>query len=317
MIDFRYHLISIVAVLLALSIGVVLGSGLVGEPLLEDIKSNVATLEKQLDERRAEIAALDSQISGHRQFAEEAAPYLLDGVLRATNVVLVEIDGVDGGVVRDMRESIGQAGGTVVTRIEINERVVLEDQTDRDSLALTLNSLVQDEPDVLRIELARTLGEMMAAAASDGRSGGSSATAAVNNLDSLLERLSTDDYITVETADEGRTVPLDAAFVIIGGADEEAPYDVGAFVTELSRAATSTTSPLLVSETGSSEWGMVLSILDDGEVRERVATATGVDDPVGRVATVLGLARAIDGEPDHYGRGSGASSIIPEPTAIP
>ena len=317
MIDFRYHLISIVAVLLALSIGVVLGSGLVGEPLLEDIKSNVATLEDQLDERRAEIARLDSQISGHNQFAEEATPYLIDGSLRGMNVVVVEIDGVEGGAVRDLRESVGQAGGTVVSRIEINERLALEDQTDRDSLALALNSLVQDDPDALRLDLAARLGNMLAAAASDGRSGGSSATAAVTELDALLERLATDDYITIESPDEGRVVPLDSAFIVIGGASEEARYDVAAFVTEFSGSLTSTGAPLVVSETGESKWGMVLAILDEGEVRDRVATVTDVDDPVGRVATVLGLARAIEGETDHYGRGSGASSIIPEPTADP
>lgn len=317
MIDFRYHLISIVAVLLALSIGVVLGSGLIGEPLLDDIKSNVAKLEGQLDERRAEIAELDSEISGQRRFAEEASPYLLGGALRGTDVVVIEVDPVEGGVVRDIRESIGQAGGTVVSRIEVNERVTLQDQTDRDSLALTLNVPIEDDPEALRVELARTLGEMMAAAATDGRSGGSSATAAVAALDELLGRLATDGYINVESADEGRIVPLDSAFVVIGGAPEEPPFDVAAFVTELSRAITSTEAPLLVAETSGSVWGMVLAVLDDGEVRDRVATAAAAEEVVGRVAAVMGLARAIDGEPDHYGRGSGTSSVIPAPTAEP
>lgn len=317
MIDFRYHLISIVAVLLALSVGVVLGSGLIGEPLLDDIKSNVASLEGLLDERRAEVAALNSELEGHQRFAQEAAPYLLNGALRATNVVVIEFDGVNGGAVRDLREAIGAAGGTVVSRIEINERVQLLDQTDRDSLALALDSIISDDPDALRAELARVLGERMAAAATDGRSGGSSATAAVADLDALLEQLAADDYITLESADEGRVVPLDAAFVVIGGSADEPSYDVASFVTEFSRALTSTEAALVVTETAGSTWGLILAILDDGGVRERVASAAAVNEPVGRVAAVMGLARAVEGQPDHYGPGSGASSMIPEPTVAP
>lgn len=317
MIDFRYHLISIVAVLLALSVGVILGSGLIGEPLLDDIKSNVSSLEDLLDERRAEVAALNSELEGHERFAEEASPYLLSGALRGTDVVVIELDGVNGGAVRDIREAIGAAGGTVVSRIEINERVELPDQTDRDSLALALNSLISDDPDALRVELASVLGERMAAAATDGRFGGSSATAAVANLDALLEQLAADDYLTVESADEGRIVPLDAAFVVIGGSADEPPYDVAAFVTEFARTLTSTEAPLVVAETTESTWGLVLAILDDGEVRERVASAEGVNEPVGRVAAVMALSRAVEGQADHYGPGSGASSMIPEPTVAP
>lgn len=317
LIDFRYHLISIVAVLLALSVGVVLGSGLIGEPLLDDIKSNVANLESQLGERRAEVADLNSELSSQRRFAEEAAPYLLAGSLMGRSVVLIEIDGTDGGVVRDLRATVGEAGGVVVSRVEINERVALQDQTDRDSLALTLGSLIGDDPDSLRLELAGDLGAAMSAASTDGRFGESPAAAAAARLDALLMQLNENDFITLEQEGDGRIVPPDALFLVVGGAEEEARYDVSNFVTALSGALAEDDAPVMVTETSVSSWEIIDSVLDDGEIRDSVATSSGVDEVIGRIAAVLGLAAADHGEVDHYGRGPGASSIIPAPVASP
>jgi hypothetical protein len=316
-IDFRYHLISIVAVLLALSVGVILGSGLLGEPLLDDIKSNVEGLEDQLDRRRDEIADLTQEASEQRRFAEQAAPHLLAGVLEGVPVVVLELDGVDGDVVSDLRESIGAAGGTVASRIEINERVVLEDQTDRDSLALTLGASIGGDADELRVELAQALGDSMAAAATDGRGGGSSAASAVADLDALLSILADDGFITLDQETEGRPVPLGTAFVVIGGAPDEADYDVASFTSELAAAMTAKGASLVVAETSDSVWELVSSVLDAGELRDTVVTSFGVEDVVGRTATVMGLAHAIDGEVGHYGRGSGSERVIPDPTTSP
>ena len=46
MIDFRYHLVSLIAVFLAVALGIVIGTTALNEPILADIKNQVSALEK-------------------------------------------------------------------------------------------------------------------------------------------------------------------------------------------------------------------------------------------------------------------------------
>ena len=55
MIDFRYHLVSIVSIFMALAVGIVLGAG----PLKEDIGN---TLTSEVKNLRADKAALRSEL---------------------------------------------------------------------------------------------------------------------------------------------------------------------------------------------------------------------------------------------------------------
>jgi Ca2+/Na+ antiporter len=48
-IDFRYHLVSIVAVFLALAVGVVLGSAALNGPVVAGLRKSVSTLRHEED----------------------------------------------------------------------------------------------------------------------------------------------------------------------------------------------------------------------------------------------------------------------------
>ncbi len=72
MIDFRYHLISIVAVLLALSVGIVMGTGVLGGPALEILNDKVDSVSQRNDELNAEIDELTERIRSQEEFAKGA-----------------------------------------------------------------------------------------------------------------------------------------------------------------------------------------------------------------------------------------------------
>ena len=44
MIDFRYHLVSLIAVFLAVALGIVIGTTALNEPILADIENQVTAL---------------------------------------------------------------------------------------------------------------------------------------------------------------------------------------------------------------------------------------------------------------------------------
>lgn len=308
MIDFRYHLVSIVAVLLALSIGIVLGTGALGGPLLEDLQSNVAELRSDIQARRAENAELRKQLDIETGFASAAEPFILEGALTDSSVVVVEFQGTPGTIGDEIRNAIAVAGGRVDVTVEILDKFRLDGEVDPDELALALSSVTGD-PDELRTEAAGEIGARMAQAAS-----GSAGTGATTLLESLAEAGFVDIEREGDTA--GPTIPEGAAFLVVGGSPEDAPFDVASFSLTLSTAIAAGDAPVLMCEPAESRWGLVETVRNDGDARDVVATADGVETPPGRVAAILGLSRATQEQVGHYGRGPGAGQFLPEPNPV-
>jgi hypothetical protein len=310
-IDFRYHLISIVAVLLALSVGVVLGTGAVGGPLLDDLKQNVSELSEQNEERLSEISDLQGELRAERRFAEGAEDYLVDGVLSQQAVVLVEFEGVAEDVVEALTTTIGQAGGVVTSTIKVQDKIGLVDEIQRDELALILGSAF-GEPDDLRIEAAEILSSRLGAAAKSRP-----AAAARERLESFLADLEQSGFVEVTRSDSKLLVPRDASFVLVGGAIDPLSFDISAFSTALASGLATEGSGIVVAETSRSSWELVTAVLNDDTAREQVATVEGVDEAAGRTAAILTLACSQAGTVGHFGIGPGTDEVIPEPTTCP
>jgi hypothetical protein len=304
MIDFRYHLVSIVAVLLALSIGIVLGTGTLGGPLLQNLENNVDELRADNQERREEVAALNEQLAAERGFTEAAEPFMVDGSLTGRDVVIVEFAGTDGAIASRLRGLIAAAGGNPTTTVEILNKFALEDDISRDELALAIGSVAGERPELLA-EAAQVLGETM----------GSAAAGNVSGSTALLEELQSAGFVDIEREGdpEGPLVPEGSSFMIVGGSPDEPRYDVSLFTLNLVLELTATEAAALAAEPSTSMWGIVQIIRNDGDARDEVATADTVEQVSGRVPAILGLERAIEGNVDHYGTGPGAELILPEP----
>ena len=61
MLTFRYHLVTLVAVFLALAIGVVVGSTFVGPAVVESLQNQVEDVSRTLDQRKAANDRLTQQ----------------------------------------------------------------------------------------------------------------------------------------------------------------------------------------------------------------------------------------------------------------
>lgn len=302
MIDFRYHLVSIVAVLLALSVGVILGTGALGGPLLEDIDRNVEDLRDTNTRLQQEVNETRDRLDTEKAFAAEVEPFVLQGWLEGREVVIIEVAGTDGAVADRFRNAIGVAGGTVASTIEVLDRFALTDETDADQLALAIGS-ISDDPEPLLLEAGEILGRRLAGSLS-GR-----AEAAVQ----LIEDMQETGFVDLEHEGDVDPFPAGSSVVVIGGGPEELPYDASAFVLEAARSLGSAGIPVVVSEPIGSMWGIVSAVRNDGEVRDVVSTVDGVSEVYGRVAAVMALGRAETGEMLHLGRLPGAEDLLPQP----
>jgi hypothetical protein len=309
LIDFRYHLISIVAVLLALSIGIVMGTGVFGGPLLEDLKDRVEEVRAQNSTLRSDIDELQKRSADQQKYAESTEPYLLPGTLDNTDVVVLEFEGVAGGLVDEVRDEVEKAGGEIGSTLTITKKFALEDQTDRDQLALDLRSTSSDPGDLM-LEAARLLGTRAAVVAAPGTPSASARA----RLESLIQDLSDSGFLSVSRKLDDITVPAGSSFLVLGGGDALPGYRADQFTAELTAALARGRSGVVSAETANSKWGMTAAILDDSAARDSVTTVGGADKVEGRIAVVLGLAQAIEGFPGHYGSGDGADSPLPEPS---
>ncbi len=312
MIDFRYHLISIVAVILALGLGILMGSTVLDDRFVRGLQKQVDSFDERNDRLQEQIDSLEERADASRVFAQQAAPWLLRDRLEGRVVVLIELEGIDGGLVSDVRDAIEDAEGEVSTTITVTEKIALNGQPERDQLALVVGSL-SEAPGELRAETAAMLGERLAAAAREAETPDGPPAVAHQRVNALLRELQDTDFIAVDTPDGGSPVPTTALFLVLGGNEGDEAPEMREFAVPLAGSLGTEGAVAMLAEPLSSSWGLVRAVRDDADTSNRVSTVDQADTVEGRIAIVLGLERHFGGRTDHYGVTEGASEVIPEP----
>jgi hypothetical protein len=114
-IDFRYHLVSIVSVFLALGIGLLLGSTVL-KPYVQRTLENTSRLEKaQIDHLQSVQSQLQAQLARDQAWAQANAPVVLARLLAGQRVVLVTAPGAPGQVTSGVARTLRQDAGAVIT----------------------------------------------------------------------------------------------------------------------------------------------------------------------------------------------------------
>jgi copper transport outer membrane protein MctB len=312
MIDFRYHLVSIVAVFLALGIGILMGSLVLGEALVNQLRSDLKGIERRNDDLRDRTVDLSQQLEDGEQFALDARPWLIGGRLDDERVVVFAFEGTDGEMLDEMRSSITDSGGVIATTVTLRDKLAVTSPPERDELGLLL-----DVPTASATELQSAAGTRLGAsfaAASDAPAGLAGDRDA---LDELARALQDGGYIDIDGAEDQPLAPPNAVFVIAGGAVEQPPFDVSEVAVPLGRELASGGAGVVAAETSSSSWELVDSIRNDSDTNTTVATVDQAESISGGIGIVMALDFAENGTVNHIGIGSGSEAIIPIPTASP
>src|SRR5260221_13324960 len=102
MINFRFHLVSLVAVSLALAVGIVVGASIVNRAIVDGLNNRIDKVEKNADTQRNANRALSASAQQLQSYLQTAAPYVVEGRLTAVPVVVVAERGVDRTAVRSV-----------------------------------------------------------------------------------------------------------------------------------------------------------------------------------------------------------------------
>jgi hypothetical protein len=239
MINLRYHIVSLIAVLLALVLGVAAGSAVVDKGLVSQLESNLDRLEKNLNDASKNNDHLSGLVKDQRdvqrQFDDAARARYLSGLLPGVPVLLVSLRGVDDQAVSDLSEALQDAGAQQQETVWLEPKVALEQANDvtrfAEALAVT-DTEVASLNDRFATQISTSLVRALARATS---SRSTSPGSAVN-----------------ATSTTGAT----------SASSSVAPAPTAAAAT--STSATSTTSPSGAEPEGATELGALLEKLRQG-----------------------------------------------------
>ncbi|MCU1675252.1 MAG: hypothetical protein JWM93_10 [Frankiales bacterium] len=122
MIDFRYHIVSIVAVFLALALGLVLGTTTIDPLLVNDLKDRVTQLVNDKSGLQADVESLRDQTTDADKFVRAATGPLVRDQLTGRSVVVLSLAGVPAGMRDDMLSVLDKAGARVSALVTLTDR---------------------------------------------------------------------------------------------------------------------------------------------------------------------------------------------------
>ncbi|MEV6601942.1 copper transporter [Actinoplanes sp. NPDC051346] len=121
MINFRYHVVSLTAVFLALAIGVVVGTAALNGPIADKLQDQVDGLSKDNSNYRAKANSFQEELNRSEEFVTELAPALLTGKLTGRKIVVVVLpSGKD--YAEGVTKMLTVAGATITGRVTVQDK---------------------------------------------------------------------------------------------------------------------------------------------------------------------------------------------------
>lgn len=295
MITLRHHLLTIVAVFLALAAGIVLGGG-----PLSDVGTTVATAGAEQEPAPADDRA---QTDYTESFVAAMAPTSVGGRLAERSVALVTVPGADEQVVTALADQVAAAGGTVSGRYDLSEDLVDPGQK---SLVDTLGSQLltqQADGDVAADastydRMGQLLGSAVATEVAEGQDVTGRARAIVDAVSGagLMER----------PAEVTQRAPLVLLVLGTDARDDGADAIIAGLAQGLAAQSVGVVLAGTTDDGGDGQLGRFRA----GPAAAGVASLDGIDTVAGRVATVITLQRTLTTQGGAFGA-SGADGPVP------
>ena len=315
MIDFRYHLVSLIAVFLAVALGIVIGTTQLNGPLTDNLRDQVTAL--QTDKRGLEdqTQLLQTQLDDVGAFDEAVGPTLVHGTLSASSVVLVvATPNFDSRVVEGVTALLGSAGATVTGTIRLTDSYA--DASTAGALETYLSG--PGVPGTVTVPQSQDAGELVASALAQvlmvpGR--GKPDAGVVPSPADTSTVLSGLAQLDVLSQDTSSVSPADYAVVLtsdVVSGDKDAASRATALV-QLATAMDSEGSGAVVAGdlASNGDGGLVAAVRADQAAGAAVSTVDNVGTAAGQIITVLALAAEGRGTSGEYGVGKNTQPVPP------
>jgi hypothetical protein len=329
-INFRFHLVSLVAVFLALALGVVVGSTVIDKAIVDRLSAQIDSVRARADEQRAENRALRDQVKGLEGFIVQSQPQVVGRRLNQVPVTVVAVRGVPTEDVRGAVDILRQAGALVPGVLWIEDAFSAPEPAARTKLVEAMGDSGLATED-LRLVALEALGNRLAMGA--GATTTSTSTSVLSS--SPLSTPPADTLVALNEAGlvsfdrlGGGTVglgswPAPATRILVVDGSQARPLIPGSVSLPLLRSAAAAGGRLALAEvfrptaTVKDRGAVVSGVRDDPNLSRIVSTVDDLDNTRGQVALTLAVQELGTGRAGHYGEGPGATSHLPTPEAAP
>jgi hypothetical protein len=312
MVSFRYHVVTVVAVFVALAVGILMGSTLLDQGLVSEYKRRTNSLQEQVDALQKSVADGQTTLQTLQTFTAAARSPLVADRLVGSRVVIVTEEGVnlsDLNAVRQTLAGSGGAGATIDGILVLSKQLDLQDEQVRTQVATMLGRPATESPQKLSDALARALATRLA----DG-------APAEAGAPDLLQELVQAGLVTLSDAREGPSAVggAGAAVTILSGTSATpviSPEDFYVPFTQQLVTTATDTAAVQPSTTGSPFLDVMRA---DGQINGTIVTVDNIEMVPGQVALVWGLESLAAGKGGgDYGVDCGSCSLAPSPQPTP
>lgn len=292
MISFRYHLVSIAAILLALAAGVALGSG----PL------DRASSSLQSGDGGSPTAVDPALTSFETSYAARTSGSLLKGVLTNQSVIVMTAPGSSAAEVKGITADLLSAGAQVTGQVELSAKL--------------LNPSGRQFAEGIAQQAASDVPGVSAAGDSYGRIGAAIGRAFLNSKNTALDTTATTitsaftqgGLLTLTTAPKKRATLA----VVVTGPARTGGSDQSSVIAALAGALGGSSRGVVVAGPSSSSTdGGAVKAVRDGNSFTSVSTVDVTDSAAGRVLTALAAARQASGQSGAWGTTRSADGALP------
>ncbi|HMH91998.1 MAG TPA: copper transporter [Streptosporangiaceae bacterium] len=325
MIDFRYHLVSIIAVFLALAIGIVVGSTALQPAVESSLHATETLLKRRIDQVTQNNTALTQGRAADQAFAQAAESRLLGHLLTGQDVVMVTAPSPNGQVVTGLTTALHTADATMTGTVALQPPFF----DDSDSTEARLSQLAQ--------QLAATAGLTISAQHDGDAVAGQEAAAQViaaaiaaktgpaalspAQSQAILSGFASAGYLQVSGPGGTATnLPPAGLAIVVAPATPPSATDVSpanlALLAVAEQLQTASHGTVLAGSLAGSGPG---SAIDEATGGGKLSTVDEADAATGQIMTVQALANLLSGRPPgSYGVHPGAApSPAPTPSVTP
>jgi hypothetical protein len=322
-INFRYHVVSIVAVFLALAIGIVLGStALLRGTAFNALTRTSNTLNNELSAKKAQVSALNQLVNADEAFAQAAEPQLLHGLLAGQRVVLVNAPGAPGSVVSGLTSALRLAGATVTGQVNLQPKLLDASQSNQNflaQLAVQLSPAGAQPPNGTGLQqAAKLLGSaiLTKSGTAGAAAGGTTSTKSPGSGQAVLA-----SYAQAGLINGQPSVPATLAVVITpgsppaGGDSDPANQGLITLAQQLNSAGLGT---VMAGSAAGSVTGSAIDALRASSAGGVISSVDNADTTTGQIVAVWALQLALTGhKAGSYGVDPGNTGAVPSAAPLP
>ncbi|MBU2670138.1 copper transporter [Actinoplanes bogorensis] len=314
MINFRYHVVSLTAVFLALAIGLVVGTAALNGPVADNLKSQITALNKDLSNKRDEINQYRDEINRSQEFATEIAPTVLNGKLAGRKLAILALPGTDQYADKVIA-MLTIAGATVTAKVTVQDKF-FDPAVSLELLDLASESsqpTIRTEDLPVNSDGVETASAQLSLALLQRTSPAGAAPATqptAGDVTAVLTAYTKQGYIAVDDEAVGGA----QATVMITGApavDKDASKKAQSLVTMADQVYQK--GPLVVAGVGVGEGNLISAVRGDPTLVKAISTVDNASTVDGQVATAMAtVERVVDDKIGQYGLATGAASLVPK-----